>query len=478
MAGRRKKTDDSQSDAVTDPVDPQPVTLPKPESDASEREDSARDMSTDADIPAVDQAPVPPAEATPTEPAAPLAATEPPATETAADPAPTESPEPSPASEPAAEPPEPAQAEAFQPSPAPERATDPAPEAAPPWVVAPPPPRPPPPARRNPLLPVLGGAVAAFLGFVLAQAVPQGWPLEVTTQQLSAFEQRLAEQDRKLAALTAPDPGLADRLAALEQRLDTLPAAGADPAALDALRAEIATLRDAAPPAPDLSPLQAELAALKAELAAIPRESGVAQELEAMKAAAEAERAAAEARAEALRAEAESMRAGAEAAARAAIGQGVVLRVQAALDTGGPFDVALTDLGTAGITVPPDLAAHATGVPTLAELQAGFADAARAALAATMKPEEGAGLADRVTGFLKAQTGLRSTAPREGDTPDAVLSRAEAALRGGDLPATLAELDTLPPEATAALAGWRALADTRAAAAAALAALAQDLTAK
>ena len=337
---------------------------------------------------------------------------------------------------------------------------------------------PPPPARTNPLLPIMGGAVAAFLGFVLAQAVPQGWPLEATTRQLTAFEQRLADQDRKLAALAAPDPGLADRLAALEQRLDALPAAGADPADLDALRAEIATLRDVAPPAPDLSPLQAELDALKAELAAIPRESGVAQELEAMKAAAEAERAAAEARAEALRAEAESMRAGAEAAARAAIGQGVVLRVQAALDTGGPFDVALTDLGTAGITVPPDLAAHAEGVPTLAELQAGFADAARAALAATVKPGDGAGLADRVAGFLKAQTGLRSTAPREGDSPDAVLSRAEAALRGGDLPATLAELDTLPPEATAALAGWRALADTRAAAAAALAALAQDLTAK
>jgi hypothetical protein len=340
------------------------------------------------------------------------------------------------------------------------------------------PPPPPPPARSNPLLPVLGGAVAAFLGFVLAQAIPQGWPLGATPQQFAALEARLAEQDRKLAALAAPDPGLADRLAALEQRLDTLPAAGADPAALEALRAEIAALRDAAPAAPDLSPLQAELDALKAELAAIPRESGVAQELEAMKAAAEAERAAAEARAEALRAEAESMRAGAEAAARAAIGQGVVLRVQAALDTGGPFDVALTDLGTAGITVPPDLAAHATGVPTLAELQAGFADAARAALAATAKPDQGAGLADRVTGFLKAQTGLRSTAPREGGSPDAVLSRAEAALRAGDLPATLAELDTLPPEATAALAEWRALADTRAAAAAALAALAQDLTAK
>ena len=456
MAGRRKKTDGSQSDGVTDPVDPQPVTLPEPDAPPPVSGESAAEMSDKSDTRAANEAA-----------AADSAAAEPHAAEAASDAAPSAAPDPDPAPEPQ---PDPAPV-AADPAPEPERTPEPAPAP----VMAPPPP---PPARGNPLLPILGGAVAAFIGFVLAQAVPQGWPLGATPQQFAALESKLAEQDRKLAALTAPDPALADRLAVLEQRIDTLPAASADPAALDALRAEIAALRDAAPPVADLGPLQAELDALKSELAAIPRESGVAQELEAMKAAAEAERAAAEARAEALRAEAESMRAGAEAAARAAIGQGVVLRVQAALDTGGPFDVALTDLGTAGIAVPAELAAHAEGVPTLAELQAGFADAARAALAATAKPDEGAGLADRVTGFLKAQTGLRSTAPREGDSPDAVLSRAEAALRGGDLPATLAELDTLPPEAGAALAGWRALADTRAAAAAALAALAQDLTAK
>lgn len=454
MAGRRKKTDGSQSDAVTDPVDPQPVTLPEPDAPQPVSRESAGDVSSNSDTRAADEAA-----------AADTAAAEPPAADAATDTAPAAAPDPDPAPEPQ---PDPAPV-AADPAPEPGRIPEPAPAP----VMAPPPP----PARGNPLLPILGGAVAAFFGFVLAQAVPQGWPLGATPQQFAALEAKLAEQDRKLATLTAPDPALADRLAALEQRLDTLPAAGADPAALDALRAEIAALRDAAPPVADLGALQAELDALKAELAAIPRESGVAQELEAMKAAAEAERAAAEARAEALRAEAESMRAGAEAAARAAIGQGVVLRVQAALDAGGPFDVALTDLGTAGIAVPPDLAAHAEGVPTLAELQAGFADAARAALAATARPGEGAGLADRVTGFLKAQTGLRSTAPREGGSPDAVLSRAEAALRAGDLPATLAELDTLPPEASAALADWRALADTRAAAAAALAALAQDLTA-
>jgi hypothetical protein len=197
-----------------------------------------------------------------------------------------------------------------------------------------------------------------------------------------------------------------------------------------------------------------------------------------MRAAAEAERAAAAARAEALRAESETLQAQAEATARAALARGAILRVQAALEAGGAFDVALADLGAAGVAVPPELATHADGLPLLAELQAGFPDAARAALAATTKPAEGSGLTDRLGAFLKGQTGLRSTAPRDGDDPDAVLSRAEAALRGGDLPATLAELDKLPPEAAPALADWRALADTRAAAAAALAAMAADLDAK
>lgn len=350
-----------------------------------------------------------------------------------------------------------------------------------PTPLQPAPPPPPPAPRSNPLLPVLGGAVAAFFGFVLAQVVPQGWPLDATTRQIAQIETRVAELDRKLAGIAAPvaDPALADRLTALEQRLDTLPAAGADPAALDALRAEIAALRDAAPPpAADLAPIEAELATLRAELAAIPRESGVAQELEALRAAAEAERAAAAARAEALRAESETLQAQAEATARAALARGAILRVQAALEAGGAFDVALADLGAAGVAVPPELATHADGLPLLAELQAGFPDAARAALAATTRPAEGAGLTDRLGAFLKGQTGLRSTAPRDGDDPDAVLSRAEAALRGGDLPATLAELDKLPPEAAPALADWRALADTRAAAAAALAALAADLDAK
>ena len=56
--------------------------------------------------------------------------------------------------------------------------------------------------------------------------------------------------------------------------------------------------------------------------------------------------------------------------------------------------------------------------------------------------------------FLRTQMQARSLTPQEGSTPDAVLSRAEAALGGGDVAATLAELDALPAEGRAAMQGW------------------------
>ena len=52
-------------------------------------------------------------------------------------------------------------------------------------------------------------------------------------------------------------------------------------------------------------------------------------------------------------------------------------------------------------------------------------------------------------------------APRDGDDPDAVLSRAEAALQSGDLQAALDTLTALPDVARAELADWTARATHR-----------------
>jgi hypothetical protein len=59
-----------------------------------------------------------------------------------------------------------------------------------------------------------------------------------------------------------------------------------------------------------------------------------------------------------------------------------------------------------------------------------------------------------VGSFLRSQTGARSLTPREGDDPDAVLSRAEAILAEGRPADTLTELAALPPEGQAAMTEW------------------------
>ena len=73
----------------------------------------------------------------------------------------------------------------------------------------------------------------------------------------------------------------------------------------------------------------------------------------------------------------------------------------------------------------------------------------------------GEGWTDRLSAFLRSQSGARSLTPREGTDPDAVLSRAEAALRDGQIKAALAELAGLPPAGTEAMAPWIADATRR-----------------
>ncbi len=55
-----------------------------------------------------------------------------------------------------------------------------------------------------------------------------------------------------------------------------------------------------------------------------------------------------------------------------------------------------------------------------------------------------------------------------GDDPDAILSRAEAAVGSGDLTTALTEISALPAEGQARMAEWVALATRRQAALAAL----------
>lgn len=351
---------------------------------------------------------------------------------------------------------------------------------------------PPAPVRRSPLWPVLGGVVAAGLGFGLAQVVPQGWPLA----GIEGLESRVAAQDARLGSLSSelaaaqsaiaalPEPAdismpdlepLADRLASVEGRLANLPAPPADPSArLDRIEARLTVLEELPPPSEGQNGADpAALLALQRDLA------GLRDELEAQKAAqaqiaADMAEAAAAARLALAEAETEAarLRAEAEASARDALTRAAMGRVLAALDSGAPLAAPLDELVAGGQTVPEELLAAAEGVPTLAELRASFEEPARAALDASLRADESGDITDRLGNFLRSATGVRSLTPREGDDPDAILSRAEAAVAAGDIPAALTEISALPEPGQAAMSAWVAQAEMRLRATEAAAALA------
>ncbi|MBR9843629.1 MAG: hypothetical protein GYB25_10735, partial [Rhodobacteraceae bacterium] len=177
-------------------------------------------------------------------------------------------------------------------------------------------------------------------------------------------------------------------------------------------------------------------------------------------------------------AEAEALKENSEKTARETLVQAALTRVAAALESGSPYEAALIEFANAsGQSAPAALANHAAeGVPTLPALIDGFPEAARAALAEARKLQSGEDTGSRIGTFLKAQLGARSVTPKDGSDPDAILSRAEAALKDGKIATVLAEIDALPAESQAKLASWREAAEIRAAALAAADALALGLT--
>ncbi|MBE9636011.1 hypothetical protein [Salipiger mangrovisoli] len=176
---------------------------------------------------------------------------------------------------------------------------------------------------------------------------------------------------------------------------------------------------------------------------------------------------------ETQRAEVEQMTQEALAAKQTASDQAMLAKsrtalseINTALRDGAAYAEPLQVLQSNGVTVPEGLAASAPeGAPTQAALVSEFPPVARDALSAARRAEAtNEDTASRVTTFLANQLGARSVEPREGDDPDAVLSRAEAALRAGDLGTVLSELAALPEPAQAELSGWTARAEARKAA--------------
>ena len=320
------------------------------------------------------------------------------------------------------------------------------------------------PTKRGGFIPmVFGGVIAAGIGFGGATYMQsQGMLLGADTEALAAVEAKIAEQQAALEKLRSAQGDIA---AKAESAVSTGADATALEARIDGLSERVETV------AKDVIALGARLT----EAEKRPMSEGLsASAIEAYEREVEQLRA----QVAAQLAEAETLKANSEETARNTLIQAALTRVTAALDSGVPYEAALIDLANAsGQSAPEALAGPAAlGVVTLPALIDGFPEVARAALAEARKAESSTDTGSRIGAFLKAQLGARSVTPKEGMDPDAILSRAEAALKGGDIAAALVEIDTLPVESQAKMTSWREAAETRAAALAAADALALGLT--
>lgn len=302
--------------------------------------------------------------------------------------------------------------------------------------------------KRGGIVPmVLGGAICLALGYAGAQFIkPSGWPFpgsntEELSQQIAALESQLAAlQDQSETAIAqlatdqtsanetlradlegqiaAVDPGsalatLQDQISGFEERMTEIearPVASAivSPEATAAYERQLAQMQDL---------LDSEIARLETA-----KEQAVAEETEARIATNKA-------------------------------------RLQAQVDGGEPFAAVLADIGADAPAVLADAAAE--GIPSVSVLEEGYAEAARAALVSASRAAYDAGEQGWFQTALRTQLGLRSTTPKEGDGPDAVLSRAEQFVRDGQFAKAITTLESLPEAGKAEMQGWIAQAQTR-----------------
>jgi len=321
----------------------------------------------------------------------------------------------------------------------------------------------------SPVWMLLGGLVAGGIGYGIAtyqggfdSSGIQG-EISSQTEKLDALQAQIDELPAPVAPVEVDLSGIETSIADLAtQTTDNLTQIGTDIAGLserlDAVEKQPSadgTLQEAA-----VLAYQRDIDALRAQIEA--QQSEMSDMITAQQAEMSEMMTATTAQLTQTREEAVAIEQSAIAKAQAAAARVALAKVDSAIDTGVPFGDALTELAeTTGADVPDALSAAADGVPTLATLQAEFPAAARAALSAA-RSEGASGEDDGGFGsFLRSQLNVRSVAPQEGDSADAILSRAEAALKEGRLADTMAEVAGLPETARAALTDWSAMAETR-----------------
>ena len=323
--------------------------------------------------------------------------------------------------------------------------------------------------RKGGFVPVLlGGVAAGAAGFAAAYfgLVQQPDPNASIAPRLDELSTEMTRQAQTLDDLNArlDEAPAAPDLDPLDSRIEELAAQTADMgASISANMSGLAAMSDR------IDEIDARLSEM--EQAPITVEASEAavrayeRELDAARAQIAEQRAEMEAQRDELAAmidEAKATEADAEEAATQATRRAAMSRITAAVESGAPFADALSQLETTGVETPQVLAAVASGgAPSATELQSSFPDIARAALSASRQAAVDGGEIGGFSDFLRSQLGARSLEPQEGNDPDAVLSRAEAAVRDGRLADAIDELDALPEAGKAVVTDWIAQANRR-----------------
>lgn len=295
---------------------------------------------------------------------------------------------------------------------------------------------------------VLGGVIAGALGFVAAMLIfPDGWR-EKDDSLVTNLQSGLAEQKDNLTALTTQVSELSNLGGRLEGGLDALKSELSERAGVvTELGARLDRLSEGDGTVALPEDVQVLLNAQKEKIAAL------SDEVAGMAAAAKAQ----------MQAAVDQQETAEQAEARVKA-RGAMQVIRLAMISGDPFEAALAEVAPA-IEVPDGLqAVAADGAPTQTEIAQAYPAAARAALSKAIRVEAGDDTQSRLTLFLKDQLSARSLTPQDGDDADAVLSRAEAAVKAEDLATALIEIDTLPDVAKAEFGDWQALASRRQAA--------------
>ncbi|MEA2816518.1 MAG: hypothetical protein QOI93_4215 [Rhodospirillaceae bacterium] len=368
---------------------------------------------------------------------------------------------------------------------------------------SPPPPPAPPPVQVRRGLGVFGAFV---IGLVTAVIVLAGavislpfWPEQVQvlwrgqavippapTPALDLQSVQAAANAVANAAVETARRDLTARLDDLEKRLRAMSAVaaekptGSDPAVAE-LRSRVEALEGrpaaapptgtpAAPPAMPAGEADKEIAVLRAEITTLHTA------LQALDQSVTGQREQTKALGDALGAR-NTGEQKALVAARASAVIGVAARLSAALDSGLPFAADLTLLaplaqGDAKLTeVAAALQPYAqAGVASRAALAASFPAVAKAALADDVADDS---FGERLLGKVRGIVSLRRVGDDvPGDSAEAKLARAEAALDAGDLAKAVDLVKSLPPQTARATSAWLARAEAHLAAKRAIDALA------